>query len=213
MAKKKLNKRQKANRESYIKQEKRIKQFIKRAEKRGYRFSYKLPDRPDKITKKEIKKLEKITPKKLYENATGLDPNTGKVVSGTQLRKIERSLASKLGHKRKKYKKRIKDATETIIGNFKFEIVKFPDKIANKLLIIVDNYIGKYGKESLAEALLYVPEIFTEFIHNLQYGSDSAYKYFSSSILKSLEYIGVEIAEEDKIFFEDFAEEDFVYYG
>lgn len=83
-----------ANKQLYKKQEKRIKSFYKRAEKRGYRFDTKETfDSTKRITQKELKRLSQLTPRKLYETATYLDPVSGKTVSGTEGRVIERRTA------------------------------------------------------------------------------------------------------------------------
>lgn len=83
-----------ANKLLYKKQEKRIKAFYRRAEKRGYRFYTKETfDSTKRITQKELKRLSQLTPRKLYETATYLDPVSGKIVSGTEGRVIERRVA------------------------------------------------------------------------------------------------------------------------
>lgn len=76
--------------QQYNKELRRIKQFISRAEKRGYRFEADIiPDRPQRITKASVKKLQKIRPTNLYEKATALSEE-GKLVSGTERRAEER---------------------------------------------------------------------------------------------------------------------------
>lgn len=83
----------------YNQQRNRIKRFIKQAEDRGFRFEYELPKNPKKITEASIRKLEKIKPEYLYNKATYLDPETGKIVGGTEGRRIERSTTAKKGAK------------------------------------------------------------------------------------------------------------------
>lgn len=87
----------KSNLEAEVnKQLRRIKSLIKRAEKRGYTFpSYKSPKVPERITKKTLEKLKKVTPEAIYKKAKYTLPDTGKTISGTQARKMERSSASK----------------------------------------------------------------------------------------------------------------------
>ena len=89
------------NKQLYKKQEKRIKSFYRRAEKRGYRFDTKETfDVTKTITQKELKRLSQLTPRKLYETATYLDPISGKTVSGTEGRVIERRAAYYKGRER-----------------------------------------------------------------------------------------------------------------
>ena len=84
--------------QEYMKERKRIKQFVTRAEKRGYNFAQDLiPDIPDKVTRKAVKNLKSLTPEKLYSNATYASPLTGgEIVSGTEGKRIERSLSKSL---------------------------------------------------------------------------------------------------------------------
>ena len=58
----------------YSKQLKRIKQFIRRAEKRGFVFEEDIiPQKPKKVTKASVRKLEKLTPEKLYKKSLYLE--------------------------------------------------------------------------------------------------------------------------------------------
>lgn len=84
--------------QEYLKERRRIKQFVARAEKRGYNFAQDIvPDIPDKIKRSSINKLKALTPEKLYSNATYSSPLTGgEIVSGTEGRRIERSLSKSL---------------------------------------------------------------------------------------------------------------------
>ena len=95
----------------YEKQVRRIEQFIRRAEKRGYRFEAGvLPPRPKKITQGSVRRLQKITPTKLYEKAQAISEETGHVVSGIQARKEERrAVALKAAETRKRRKAKIKE--------------------------------------------------------------------------------------------------------
>ena len=94
-----MAKKTQAERE-YLKQERRIKQFIRRATKRGFSFpETAIPQRPERVTKRSVQKLQKITPQSLYERATYEEPTTGKLLTGIEGRKQERSRASKKGHK------------------------------------------------------------------------------------------------------------------
>lgn len=108
MAKRK-SKKTTANQREYAKQVKRIKSFISRAEKRGYRFeSNILPETPQRITKKTIQRLQDLTPNKLYEKATTIDYETGEIIGGLEGRKLERKERARKSaetRKRKKQKK------------------------------------------------------------------------------------------------------------
>lgn len=79
----------------YAKQRKRVQQFIRRAEKRGYEFQPNIvPDKPKRITKASVERLKKLTPEVLYKKAEyGGEATMGEVVPALEGRKRERQLA------------------------------------------------------------------------------------------------------------------------
>lgn len=96
--------------ELYRKERRRIQQFIRRAEKRGYRFdSNVLPKIPKRITKASVHRLIKITPKALYQKATALDPETGKIVTGTERKKQEQKERARKSSETRKARKRLEE--------------------------------------------------------------------------------------------------------
>lgn len=87
----------------YSKQLKRIKQFIRRAEKRGFIFEEDvIPQRPKKVTKASVRKLEKLTPEKLYKKSLYLDVSTGEIEESQKRRKEERKQSAKKAAKTRK---------------------------------------------------------------------------------------------------------------
>lgn len=99
----------------YTQESARIKQFIKRAQNRGYVFSDDiLGERPRQITQADVDRLKALTPEELYKQAeyvSKIDPNTGEVteiISGTEGRKRERQTsAAKSKHTREINKKQV----------------------------------------------------------------------------------------------------------
>lgn len=91
---------------AYSKQLKRIKQFIRRAEKRGYQFSEDvLPKRPKRVTQASVRKLAKLTPEKLYQKAVyGGIATEGEIVSAIEGVKLEHSLRAKKAAETRKYR-------------------------------------------------------------------------------------------------------------
>lgn len=84
--------------QDYNRNRRRIKDFIRRAEKRGFVFpEFTMPDRPNKITQKAVKELERWTPKKFYETGYYRISWTGEVVPATTGRKMERQAAYRRG--------------------------------------------------------------------------------------------------------------------
>ena len=103
--KKPAKKRQKMtpNQAAFAKQQQRIRRFIKSAEKRGYSFpANAVPERPSRVTKRDIARITAIKPETLYEQATFI--YEGSTFTGTEGRMIERTLAAQKGalHKREK---------------------------------------------------------------------------------------------------------------
>ena len=85
---------QKALEKEVKKQRKRIQQFVRRAEKRGYSFSQNVvPTLPKKITEKTLSRFKAITPEQLYKKSVYTDYK-GTQIKGTERRKEERHIAS-----------------------------------------------------------------------------------------------------------------------
>lgn len=115
----------KAYEKAYKKELSRIKRFVKEAEKRGYRFDFKIPEPPKTYTKKQLEKLHKITPTSLYKKAKYYDLESGEILKGLEGRKLERSRAAYRAAYTKALRKRqalertenLPQETETITDN------------------------------------------------------------------------------------------------
>ena len=93
---------------AYKKELKRIKQFMRRAEKRGYRwYYYELPKKPKKITEKSVSRLKKITPDLLYKKGEYIDQETGEILNAAKGRTLERKTAAQKAAETRKHKKNI----------------------------------------------------------------------------------------------------------
>lgn len=154
----------------YKKQVKRLKQAVRRAEKRGYIVPENvIPKQPKRITKKSVERLKKITTKEIYSKSEKLDIETGELIPGEVARKQERSESAKKAAKARKEKRYNAEKGESeyyepqyetfpsgadiIIGNFKAEMTRFPEvaqPIVNKWL---DRLLRDYSKEDIAEML------------------------------------------------------------
>lgn len=79
------------NQQAWNKEINRIKRFIRRAEKRGYIFNFEIPERPSRVTKKQLNLIKAITPNVLYSKADYIaDYDTGEVIPGLEGRALER---------------------------------------------------------------------------------------------------------------------------
>lgn len=77
--------------DEYNRNRKRIQAAIRRLEKRGYLLPEDiLPPKPSKITKRELRRLEKINLESIYAKATYVDPSTGEFERGKESRRLER---------------------------------------------------------------------------------------------------------------------------
>ena len=154
----------------YKKQVKRLKQAVRRAEKRGYIVPENvIPKQPKRITKKSVERLKKITTKEIYSKSEKLDFETGELIPGEVARKQERSESAKKAAKTRKEKRynaekgeseyyepqyeTFPSAADIVIGNFRAELARFPEvaqPIVNKWL---DRLLNDYSKEDVAEML------------------------------------------------------------
>lgn len=77
----------------YKKQQKRIENFIKKAEKRGYQFESGLvPEMPKRVTKQSLESIKKLNAERLYRHSEYVSPGDIKI-SGSEWRKYERRQA------------------------------------------------------------------------------------------------------------------------
>lgn len=154
----------------YKKQVKRLKQAVRRAEKRGYIVPENvIPKQPKRITKKSVERLKKITPKEIYSKSEKLDFETGELIPGEVARKQERSEAAKKAAKTRKEKRYNAEKGESeyyeaqyetfpsgadiIIGNFRAEMSRFPEVAYPIVTQWLDRLLRDYSKEDVAEML------------------------------------------------------------
>lgn len=72
------------NEQEYEKELRRLKQFIRRATKRGFIFPINaIPERPKRITQASVNRLKKITPSSLYRKATPPAQSTSKHIKAS----------------------------------------------------------------------------------------------------------------------------------
>lgn len=115
---KKSRKKQTPIERAYSKQIKRIKQFIRRAEKRGFQFSDNIiPKKPKRVTEGSVRKLALLTPEKLYKKSVyGGEETGGEIIKGTKGRELERkSIAKKVPKYKQKTPKQEKSNTKGFV--------------------------------------------------------------------------------------------------
>lgn len=191
MKKNKLTKNQIA----FKKQVTRIKNFIRRATKRGYEFSDNvIPNMPKRVTKKSIEKIKNIKPKDLYSKASYLDKSTGEIVSGSTGRKIERNLSTQKAKETRKNNNNKRHSNnnknyityETVIMKNFYEYIKSftSNKIRDSLYGMIKTLEYEQGKTEVAKALQNMPLQFHEILARCGYDSDKALMEFETSFLE-----------------------------
>lgn len=191
MKKNKLTKNQIA----FKKQVTRIKNFIRRATKRGYEFSDNvIPTMPKRVTKKSIEKIKNIKPKDLYSKASYLDKSTGEIVSGSTGRKIERNLSTQKAKETRKNNNNKRHSNnnknyityETVIMKNFYEYIKSftSNKIRDSLYGMIKTLEYEQGRTEVAKALQNMPLQFHEILARCGYDSDKALMEFETSFLE-----------------------------
>lgn len=189
----------------YNKQLRRIKQFVRRAEKRGYVFSENIiPKKPKRVTKASVKKLQKITPKELYKKAQYAGSAThGEIVSGEEGRKAERKASAEKAAKTKKKKKstqfpkqteqKVNVSRETlttdinlftniVIKNFRNHLKNLNEVVYIKLTNWLNNLLSRYGADDVAIMLNEGAENGVIANYQIVYSNDKIINYISEML-------------------------------
>lgn len=205
MAKRKS--KQTPNQRAYAKQVKRIKQFISRAEKRGYQFNENvLPQQPKRVTQASIRKLAQITPEKLYQKAVyGGEVTFGEIVKGTEGRKLERVHAAQKAASTRKYKHKQPKPTqepsntpgfvppenisedgsffdEIVISGFRVHVKQFNERASALLLSWLDKILQTNDRHDVAIMLNDGAEAGNIVTYQIVYSVDKLHEYMSNML-------------------------------
>lgn len=112
---------------AYSAQVKRIKNFIRRAEKRGYIFNENtLPTKPKRITQASVRRLQRLRPQQLYKKAQYSGQlSEGKTVSaqtGLQLEKRARIAKAKETRERKRLAKQADEELKQYLEQHRHDV-------------------------------------------------------------------------------------------
>lgn len=166
--------------QSYQKEHRRLRQFVTRAEKRGYQFDNPTLDylmntgRPEttKDIKKAVRLMKELTPEKLYKTAEFADIVSGELLSGLEGRKLERSRASRLGQFRKSEGKLFPVEENVVIQNLRDMLNTFSPtgwdreiklERRNTVQSILNETISRDGENAVARRL----QNESDYLHNL----------------------------------------------
>lgn len=184
--------RQTPAQKAYAKERRRIQQFIRRAEKRGYIFDNNiLPQQPKRITKASVAKLKKITPNLIYKKGRYIDQSTGEIIKGLKGRELERKRATEKAAetRRKKKTKKKPNIADIIIQNFISYISGFPDLISKEILLWFHNLELRYTKNELAKMLEDSEQAgihLADYLANPAYDSGQAAYFYCMALLDFL---------------------------
>ena len=141
----------------YRKQRRRIQSFVRKAEKRGYIFSENIiPAIPKKITAASIRRLENITPEKLYKKAAYVSQLTyGEIVKAKTGRTLEKKKAQE---KRKETIRRKKEEKKRKKPKKPVKPLEFNDNVSRETLdtngyaqVVILNFLSALEKYVRAE--------------------------------------------------------------
>lgn len=163
----------------YNKERRRIKRFIRNAEKRGYVFEPNLiPPKPKTITSGSIRRLSKIRPAQLYNKAYAISAVTGQPITVEQRKREIRQAAARKAWETRRRKKdeeeynRIKSNREwqQMFSASKLVWDKVQDMIASVsvqqsesadlLNNLLNSEIKKYGADSVIYSISQASEDF-----------------------------------------------------
>lgn len=192
---------------------KRVRQFIARAEKRGYRFGNEFKEQLSGLSTQKLKNLK---PKKLYELAQAISEETGKVITGTERRKEERKeVAQKAKETRRRHKAEReqieyydyaeRDYSEyetsyedTILTNIESLIRQYEDSDigvrqygSSLLQQLLDEEITNYGRKAVALACENAPAQAIRASQIVIYASDQSQKDMNIQELRNIITSGV----------------------
>lgn len=167
------------------KEVRRIQRFVRRAEARGYEFDKRITDikfNRGKATRRQLERLKKLTPEKMYEKSQYASELTGgEIVSGKRGREIERSEAARKGQQTRQ---RREAPTVDIIDIVMNRLTELPDVVhirgkrinvqewKSPCITIFFQQLHARGADRYARYLLSIQERLFEIIEIIKYGSD-----------------------------------------
>lgn len=182
-----------ANQKAYRKEVQRLKQAIRRAEKKGYVFEEDaLPAIPKRVTKKALQRIQETKPKDLYKKAVKLDLSTGEVIPALEARQIERKQAAQKAVQTRKLNQaetgqawqssdfKLPDFSKVVITNFKAHIAQFNTEASSMLRNWIDALIAKFGEGQVATMLNDGAESGNIVTYQIVYKQEALLEYMSN---------------------------------
>lgn len=165
--------------QAFRKEQRRIKSFIKRAEKRGYSFpTFSIPKEPSRVTKKQLEQIKTIKPETLYREALYISRETGEAISGLERRAEERKASAAKSARTRAQKKRKGEPpqrTEQILSWVEARISDYEEQYSTKkrwtkghvdithygfdLARFYESALAEYGRTEVAKRFEAHPEL------------------------------------------------------
>lgn len=176
-----MKKKETVNQQEWKKEEARAKRLIKKYEKQGFVFDFEIPKKPKRITKQALEELKRETraTKILSKGVRVVDQVTGETETARKAVEKKRSASAKRAQAVKKGASDdsgssdgakidsdpgntdIPVDTDVVLNNF-YDLCKYWTKsprnkniykTVGMLRSAVDRFIGKYGKDAVAQAI------------------------------------------------------------
>ena len=207
------------NQQEWKKEVKRLRQFMRRAEKRGYTFSGDvIPETPARITKKQLSKIKGLNPQTLYSQAQYYDSETGQTLTGTEGRRLERKRAAQKGAETKRKKNSPPHEEDVVLRTIEQMIDQWSPlphwstyftqaKSENRksLQALLDTNIALMGRKEVARRLQAEAENVITMADEILYSSDEDAVNLDLTHLASL-LKGAPLTLEESIYFTEVAE-------
>jgi ribosomal protein L24 len=183
--------------QEYKHQQNRIKNILKRGEKRGFiTDTYQIPTMPKRVTKRAIERLKEVKPINVYSNIEFLIPTTGEIVKGRTGLRIEKQTKKDIRQFKKHNKQQPITSntmdfvgwTDNIIDQVKSYYLGFPPIIATKLIAWLNTLIAQQGQQDVATMLEKSPEKFHEYLARSAFDSEGAIQDYCTAMMNYLPY-------------------------
>lgn len=142
---------------AYTRERNRVRNLINRYRKAGFDVQIDLPSIPKKVTAGSVRRLQRITPKKVQEKTYGVDYETGEQLSYQKARRYynARKKASKQASTPQQIAINLDlpSITEIVTSNWLELVEHYPDKARDAAKDWYNNMLAKTTPDELAEVL------------------------------------------------------------
>lgn len=188
-----------ALRSAYMRERRRIQNYISKRKRWGFQSEFKMPDMPKKITEGSIRRLKNITAEKLRSFESIFVSPQGEVTYGEhwkltkaykEVRKAERRKAKLQGSSYKgPYGKQKPKMSDVIFNTVKDTLSMLPDNVEQYMKNVLNQAVREVGREEVAKIMQDLAEEGKPFSVETLY-SDRAAARYGSQLLSRLGFSG-----------------------